>query len=147
MRERIVEIAADTRANWDDPDLANELLTGHAGRGGKPTRQPHLAIVPLPSFNSQGTADGRVRRVALIGYAKPNVSAPAAEIYDTLASALDGESISKLRGRLRRIDSSSDKNLVPTDWDKPSLALDHTSCDHARIQSSPLRARWSSIRV
>lgn len=108
VRERIVQIAGETD-NWDDANLANELLTGHASRGGKPTQQPHLAIVPLPSFNATGTADGRVRRVALIGYSKPSIAVSAAEIYETLAAALDGESISKLKGRLNRSDAKWDK--------------------------------------
>ncbi len=108
MRERIVQIAGEAD-HWDDANLANELLTGHAGRDGKPTQQPHLAIVPLPSFNAPGTADGRVRRVALIGYAKSGIAVPAAEIYETLAAGLDGDSVSKLKGRLRRCDASWDK--------------------------------------
>ena len=108
MRERIIQIAGETD-HWDDANLANELLTGHAGRDGRPTQQPHLAIVPLPSFNATGTADGRVRRVALIGYAKSGIAVPAAEIYETLAAALDGESNSKLKGRLNRCDISWDK--------------------------------------
>jgi CRISPR-associated protein Csb2 len=108
MRERVVQIAGEAD-HWNEADLANELLTGHAGRDGKPTQQPHLAIVPLPSFNASGTADGRVRRVALIGYAKPDISVAATEIYETLAAALDGEGVSKLKGRLSREDSSWDK--------------------------------------
>ena len=75
---------------WNDPSLANELISGHVASGGR-TQQPHLAFVPLPSLSLHGKADGRVRRFALLGYAD-NV-AGAASIYRTLAACLDGEEI------------------------------------------------------
>jgi CRISPR-associated protein Csb2 len=77
---------------WDDPPLAEELISGHT-KSGDHTRQPHLAFVPLPSFSSTGKADGRVRRFALFGYATPDKVSAAASIYRTLAANLDGEEI------------------------------------------------------
>ncbi len=89
FRKRIVELARN-EAYWDDPELAIELLVGHAANGDR-TLKPHLAIVPLPTLNRDHTADGRVRRVALIGYAAPDVVTPAQETYRTLYCALAGE--------------------------------------------------------
>lgn len=87
FRCEIVKLASDPD-NWDDPALAEELLTGHAAPG-KPAERPHLAIVPLPSVDAARKADGRVRRVALLGYAAPEVADKAIAIYETLFKALD----------------------------------------------------------
>ena len=87
FRSRIVHLARN-EAYWDDPKLASELLAGHAANG-LPAQRPHLAVVPLPTFNRDHTADGRVRRVALIGYASPEVESDARDIYRTLFRALD----------------------------------------------------------
>jgi len=87
FRRKIVEIANDPD-DWDDPPLANELLTGHSSPG-KPASRPHLAIVPLPSIDAARKADGRFRRVALLGYAAPQVASKAIPIYETLFKALD----------------------------------------------------------
>lgn len=87
LRHHIVRLASEDD-NWDDPALAAELLTGHSAPN-KPTSRPHLAIVPLPTINVTRTADGRVRRVALMGYADPDVAAQALTIYETLFRALD----------------------------------------------------------
>lgn len=87
FRSRIVDLARN-EAYWDEPQLAAELLAGHAADGQRAER-PHLAVVPLPTFNRDHTADGRVRRVALIGYAAPEVESDARDIYRTLFGALD----------------------------------------------------------
>ncbi len=87
MRHLVVRIAS-SEDNWDDPKLAAELLTGHSSPG-QPATRPHLAIMPVPSFNQARTADGRVRRIALMGYAAPEVEADAVPIYETLFNALD----------------------------------------------------------
>jgi CRISPR-associated protein Csb2 len=50
-----------------------------------------LAFVPLPSIGAHGKADGRVRRFALLGYARTGADAAAAEVYRVLSAALDGE--------------------------------------------------------
>jgi len=88
FRKRIVDLARND-VYWDDPELAVELLAGHAANGDR-TQKPHLAIVPFPTLNRDHSADGRVRRVALIGYAAPEVATPAQEIYRTLYRALAG---------------------------------------------------------
>src|SRR5207245_969229 len=108
LRGRIVELSRET-SYCENPDLAGELLTGHMGGEGERSEQPHLAIVPLPSFNTTGTADGRVRRLARIGFALPEITKCATEIYETLAAALDGEIVTDLSGRLRRCDITRDK--------------------------------------
>jgi CRISPR-associated protein Csb2 len=77
---------------WDDPALAEELISGHVPAGGR-TQQPHLAFVPLPSLSPHGKADGRVRRFALLGYAEGEKAPQASSIYRTLAACLDGEEI------------------------------------------------------
>ncbi len=87
FRSRIVDLARN-EAYWDEPELASELLAGHAANG-QPAQRPHLAVVPLPTFNRDHTADGRVRRVALIGYASPEVESDARDIYRTVFRALD----------------------------------------------------------
>lgn len=87
FRHQIVELAKDSD-NWDDPALAEELLTGHSSPGNPATR-PHLAIVPLPSVDAARKADGRVRRVALFGYAAPKIADKAISLYNTLYRALD----------------------------------------------------------
>ncbi len=73
---------------WHEEDLAAELICGHQV-GGKPSEQPHLALVPLPSLSASGVADGLVRRFALVGYASP-IHAAAKDIFETLARSLDG---------------------------------------------------------
>jgi CRISPR-associated protein Csb2 len=92
VRQKAVELAQDT-GRWDAPDLALELISGHPPGQPKPTEQPHLAFVPLPSINAQGKADGRVRRLALIGYARSDLEAQAVEVYRTLCGSLDNEEI------------------------------------------------------
>lgn len=108
LRGRIVEVAGEP-SYWEDPSLATELLTGHVAGQERRSEQPHLAIVPLPSFNPTGTADGRVRRIALLGFARSEIASCAIEIYETLAAALDGEEIAEMAGRLRRVDIARDK--------------------------------------
>jgi CRISPR-associated protein Csb2 len=87
IRQKAVEIALD-RERWDQPELAQELITGHPPGQEKRTEQPHLAFVPLPSISVHGKADGRVRRFALLGYAGAAVEAQALEIYRVLCTSL-----------------------------------------------------------
>lgn len=87
LRCEIIKLAED-EGYWDNPELASELLSGHVSRD-KPATRPHLAIVPLPSVDAARKADGRVRRIALLGYCEPGVVAEALPIYDTLFRALD----------------------------------------------------------
>lgn len=93
LRALACRIAQDNVADrWNDPALANELISGHTPNGSH-TQQPHLAYVPLPSLSMSGKADGRVRRFALLGYAANEKASSAASIYHTLAASLDGEEI------------------------------------------------------
>jgi CRISPR-associated protein Csb2 len=108
LRGLIVEIARETSL-WTDPNMAVELLTGHVPGKDRRLEQPHLAIVPLPTFNPTGTADGRVRRLALLGFTQPGIANQGAEIYDTLGTALDGEIVAEMSGRLQRCDIAHDK--------------------------------------
>jgi len=78
------------RIRWSDHDLAKELVQGHRADGSR-TEQPHLAILPLPSLNATGVADGLVRRFVLAGFARLQIAEQAAEIYRTLADNLDEE--------------------------------------------------------
>lgn len=87
FRHIICEFAQKTDY-WDDPALAAEILTGHKPDS-SPTSDPHLAVVPLPSLNAAHKADGRIRRVALLGYALPKNEKVAIDIYETLFSALN----------------------------------------------------------
>jgi len=94
-RSPLRALACKTAKNvdrWNDPVLADELISGHHSGGGH-TQQPHLAFVPLPSFSLGGKADGRVRRFALLGYSNPENANAAASIYRTLAASLDGETV------------------------------------------------------
>ncbi len=111
FRQQIVQLASDSD-NWDDNALAEELLTGYAAPGQR-TKHPHLAIVPLPTINRARTADGRVRRIALLGYAAPEVIAQAVPIYETLFKALDDLIVSK-ETPLRRHDKDVPVRLVRT---------------------------------
>ncbi|HXM45351.1 MAG TPA: type I-U CRISPR-associated protein Csb2 [Bryobacteraceae bacterium] len=92
IRQRAVDSARD-RGRWDDPDLAVELVTGHPPGDPSRSEQPHLAFVPLPSIGAHGKADGRVRRFALLGYARLGLEADAAEVYRVLSASLDGEMV------------------------------------------------------
>lgn len=112
IRQRAVDSARD-RERWDDPDLAVELVTGHPP--GQPSRseQPHLAFVPLPSIGAHGKADGRVRRFALLGYARTRAENAATEVYRVLSGSLDGDLVeaggSHYRLRLRDERPQNDK--------------------------------------
>lgn len=112
IRQRAVDSALD-RERWDDPDLAVELVTGHPP--GLPSRseQPHLAFVPLPSIGAHGKADGRVRRFALLGYARMGAKGEAAEVYRVLSGSLDGDLVkadgSQYRLQLREERPQNDK--------------------------------------
>lgn len=104
------------KIRWTDKALACELITGHAA--GTPSRQPHLAIVPLPSIRRDGVADGQIRRFALLGYSSFENQPPALEIYDTLFRSI-GELPMKQDGQptgclLRRRPSVNDDKVWAT---------------------------------
>ncbi len=107
LRNRACEMARD-RSPWMKPELALELISGHA-QNGPHTQLPHLAFVPLPSISISGKADGRVRRFALLGYATEPHFATARSIYRTLAANLDGklDSDGRPSWQLQLVDSPS----------------------------------------
>jgi CRISPR-associated protein Csb2 len=100
IRQKAVDFALDG-GRWDQPDLAQELISGHPPGQSERTEQPHLAFVPLPSISAHGKADGRVRRFALLGYARADVKAEAAEVYRVLCASLDGETVEAGKSRYR----------------------------------------------
>jgi CRISPR-associated protein Csb2 len=113
IRQSAVELAMEV-GRWDDPDLAQELITGHPPGQPKPTEHPHLAFVPLPSISLHGKADGRVRRFALLGYARPGAESEAGEVYRSLCASLDGEAVEagKLRCRLQLLGGLPERDNV-----------------------------------
>jgi len=113
LRELAIEIARD-ESQWESPDLALELVSGHPpGKAGR-AEQPHLAFVPLPSFNATGTADGRVRRIALVGYALPDIADQAKDIYNSIESLLDNQKVDAggVPARLRRLSELSSRDKI-----------------------------------
>jgi CRISPR-associated protein Csb2 len=113
LRDVAIGVAKD-ESQWESPELALELVSGHPAGKSSRTNQPHLAFVPLPSFNATGTADGRVRRIALVGYALPGVADRAKEIYETIATLLDGQKIDLggVPARLRRASGNPSQDKI-----------------------------------
>ncbi|MGI8743798.1 MAG: type I-G CRISPR-associated protein Csb2 [Bryobacteraceae bacterium] len=102
IRRKAVEFALD-QDRWDDPDFAEELITGHVPGSSSPTRQPHLSFVPVPSISTHAKADGRVRRFALLGYATQTRAAEATAVYSALSYALNAETF-EMDGSLFRLE-------------------------------------------
>jgi CRISPR-associated protein Csb2 len=103
---------ADKDIRWLDKPLALELISGHR-HDDSFSRNPHLAIVPLPSLHSNGMADGNVRRFALLGYATELKSKEATEIYKTLYQSLNDIEIihhGKATGFFAQTDTSGERN-------------------------------------
>jgi CRISPR-associated protein Csb2 len=90
---RMVCQTSQSHIKWADERYAGELISGHDAATGQPTKMPHLAIVPVPSLNRSGVADGSVRRFALIGYAASGQEARAEMIYQTLFRNLHGREL------------------------------------------------------
>jgi CRISPR-associated protein Csb2 len=113
IRETAIELARDSQ-RWDHPELAIELISGHLPGQTRPTEKPHLAFVPLPSINPQGSADGRIRRVALLGYAPDNLRTESVDIYRALLDSLDGEPVmlGATPCRLRMLDRHLQRDKV-----------------------------------
>jgi CRISPR-associated protein Csb2 len=100
IRQKAVECALDS-GRWDEPDLAQELISGHPPGQSKRTEQPHLAFVPVPSISLHGKADGRVRRFGLLGYARAAIEPEAVEVYRVLCASLEGEVVEARNKRYR----------------------------------------------
>lgn len=87
VRSAVCRAASDGSIIWSDGTFAQEIIAGHAPDGSA-TALPHLAFVPLPSISREGKSRGQVLRFALVGYAPPQRSSDAAEIYATLFRSL-----------------------------------------------------------
>lgn len=122
LRNLACKIARESD-RWNDPELAAELISGHAPSGER-TRQPHLAFVPLPSLSLHGKADGRVRRFALLGYADASRvgKGRADSIYRTLAACLDCELLPDVEPfhRLRLIEDHVRQDKVWSHYSRSS---------------------------
>lgn len=84
VNEAAAEMASDFTQREALMRLGQSLLCGHAVDGGK-YEGPHAAVVPLPSVLGPHP-DGRVRRVALIGFGC--TEARALELFETVVALL-----------------------------------------------------------
>jgi CRISPR-associated protein Csb2 len=97
------------------PDQLARFLQGHKSAAGKePSEGGHFAVVPLPSVNPPSfTADGWLRRVAVIGY---GVTSPADhELFQELTRGLHGASLQdsgKPRGELRLLTANQQQRVL-----------------------------------
>lgn len=96
-------------------DLLARFLQGHKSAAGKERSEGgHFAVVPLPSVNPPSfTADGWLRRVAVIGY---GVTSPAdRELFEELTRGLHGallEDNGKPRGELRLLTAREQQRVL-----------------------------------
>jgi CRISPR-associated protein Csb2 len=94
-------------------DLLSQKFAGYeSSTSVKPVKAPHVAFVPLPSLNSDFTANGRFARVLVIGYGCENDS--DREMFYDIAHKLNGrplidEQSRKPEGELRQINIDDDK--------------------------------------
>ena len=97
------------------PDLLARFLQGHKSAAGKaPSEGGHFAVVPLPSVNPPAyTADGWLRRVAVIGY---GVVSPAdRDLFEELTRGLHGallEDKGKACGELRLLTAREQQRIL-----------------------------------
>ncbi len=73
-----------------EPDLLARYIRGHSSAGSaEPSKGGHIAVVPWPSLNPPSyRADGRMRRVVLIGYGMKRTS-PASFLTTWSADSMD----------------------------------------------------------
>jgi CRISPR-associated protein Csb2 len=96
-------------------DQLARFLQGHKSAGGKERSEGgHFAVVPLPSVNPPSfTADGWLRRVAVIGY---GVASPVdRELFEELTRGLHGallEDNGKPRGELRLLTAREQQRVL-----------------------------------
>lgn len=94
-------------------DLLSQKFAGHeSSTSAKPVKSPHVAFVPLPSLNSDFTANGKFARVLVIGYGCENDG--EREMFYDIANKLNGrllidEQSGTPEGELRQIDIADDK--------------------------------------
>lgn len=113
-----------------EPDLLARYIRGHSSAGSaEPSKGGHIAVVPWPSLNPPSyRADGRMRRVVLIGYGiETNKSR---ELFDDMVRGLHG---------LRLLDKGQERGelqlLTPFDR-KRSQALFQPLTGHSRCWRS-----------
>ncbi|CAN5809292.1 type I-U CRISPR-associated protein Csb2 [soil metagenome] len=96
------QVSAMTRHAWlnflrenknfaDDygADLLAQKFAGHeSNTSEKSVDAPHVAFVPLPSLNKEFTADGKIRRVLVIGYGCE--SKENRQMFEDIANKLNG---------------------------------------------------------
>jgi CRISPR-associated protein Csb2 len=96
-------------------DLLARFLQGHKSAAGKEHSEGgHFAVVPLPSVNPPSfTADGWLRRVAVIGY---GVTSPVdRELFEEMTRGLHGallEDNGKPRGELRLLTAREQQRIL-----------------------------------
>jgi CRISPR-associated protein Csb2 len=117
VRNAMLRWAKDTpgiRPHFAADQLAR-FLQGHKSAAGKERSEGgHFAVVPLPSVNPPSfTADGWLRRVAVIGY---GVTSPVdRELFDELTRGLHGalmEDNGKSRGELRLLTAREQQRVL-----------------------------------
>jgi CRISPR-associated protein Csb2 len=91
LRGALIRTARE-EIHWMDRAFALEIISGHLPDG-RPTKCPHLAVVPLPSLHQSGLADGQVRRFALLGFAPSDADrqSAAADVFRTLIRSINGK--------------------------------------------------------
>ena len=135
-------------------DHLARFLQGHKSAVGKECSQGgHFAVVPLPSVNPPSfTADGWLRRVAVIGY---GVTAPVdRELFEELTRGLHGallEDNGKQRGELRLLTAREQQRvLAPLAGPANRWRSHHSGCpDRFHPQGAcrrvvPACGRWSN---
>jgi CRISPR-associated protein Csb2 len=96
-------------------ELTSRLIGGHKpGHPEKPHDGTHIAFVPIPSLNEKATADGRIRRVLLIGYSCE--TGPARELFNDAVDNLNGRLLKdggRMIGTLRRVEFEMKDPVLP----------------------------------
>lgn len=120
------QVSAMTRHAWLDflsenknftedygADLLAQKIAGHESRvSEKSVDAPHVAFVPIPSLNENFTADGKIRRVLVIGYGCE--SKENHRMFEDIAEKLNGASLvdrqsGKKKGELFKVKIGDDK--------------------------------------
>lgn len=71
-------------------DMTLRLIAGHEADSqcSAPFNGAHIACVPIPSLHEKGVADGRIRRVLLLGLGCQNKE--AMELFESVANGING---------------------------------------------------------
>jgi CRISPR-associated protein Csb2 len=107
VRYAMIEWADRTSGLQDyfGSDRLARFIRGHkAADSGEPSQGGHFAVVPLPSMNAGFSADGWIRRVAILGYGVE--TREEGELFDELCRGLHGSALKdggRPIGQLRRL--------------------------------------------